>query len=239
MRSLRVKVLGSSCPSSAGTRSVFAGLSSHARCCCVVFRCSALLRYGVCGGQSMLLAMSRCITLHGSGPAFICLYAGACIRAANDLPCCGICKETLTPNRVLSPGINQAIWKCLCRISSQVLQHWLTCSPVATCSTALKLSTSCPCLQGNLISYFENSFIRTASRHEDVPELTDLQKRALKAVEDLADSVELRMDHVLQPGDIQLLHNHSIVHARTAFVDHDDVSTLISTACLSHTDVYC
>ena len=79
-------------------------------------------------------------------------------------------------------------------------------------------------VQGNLISYFENSFIRTASRHEDVPELTDLQKRALQAVEDLADSIELRMDYVLQPGDIQLLHNHSIVHARTAYVDHDDVS---------------
>lgn len=79
-------------------------------------------------------------------------------------------------------------------------------------------------LQGNLISYFENSFMRSASRHEDVPELTDLQKRALKAFEDLADSTELRMDYVLQAGDIQLLHNHSIVHARTAYVDHDDVS---------------
>ena len=87
--------------------------------------------------------------------------------------------------------------------------------------------------QGNLISYFENSFIRTASRHEDVPELTDLQKRALKAVEDLADSTELRMDYVLQPGDIQLLHNHSIVHARTAYVDHDDVSALLSVQYLS------
>ena len=81
-------------------------------------------------------------------------------------------------------------------------------------------------LQGNLISYFENSFMRSASRHEDVPELTDLQKRALKAVEDLADSSELRMDYVLQAGDIQLLHNHSIVHARTAYVDHDNVSDL-------------
>ena len=66
--------------------------------------------------------------------------------------------------------------------------------------------------------------MRTAPRHEDVPELTDLQKRALQAVEDLADSIELRMDYVLQPGDIQLLHNHSIVHARTAYVDHDNVS---------------
>jgi len=81
-------------------------------------------------------------------------------------------------------------------------------------------------LQGNLISYFENSFMASASRHEDVPEMTDLQKRAIKAVEELADSAELRMDYVLQAGDIQLLHNHSIVHARTAFVDHDDVSAL-------------
>ena len=77
-----------------------------------------------------------------------------------------------------------------------------------------------------MISYFENSFMASASRHEDVPEMTDLQKRAIKAVEELADSAELRMDYVLQAGDIQLLHNHSIVHARTAFVDHDDVSAL-------------
>lgn len=79
--------------------------------------------------------------------------------------------------------------------------------------------------KGNLISYFENSFMASASRHEDVPEMTQLQKRAIKAVEELADSAELRMDYVLQAGDIQLLHNHSIVHARTAFVDHDDEPT--------------
>ena len=82
-------------------------------------------------------------------------------------------------------------------------------------------------LQGNMIGYLKNSYIRSASRHEGVPELTGLQKQALTAVEDLADSKELRMDYVLQPGDIQLLHNHSIVHARTAFTDHDDVSELV------------
>ncbi|DBB01105.1 hypothetical protein WJX77_002776 [Trebouxia sp. C0004] len=79
--------------------------------------------------------------------------------------------------------------------------------------------------KGNLISYFENSFMASASRHTDVPEMTELQKRAIKAVEELADSAELRMDYVLQAGDIQLLHNHSIVHARTAYVDHDDEPT--------------
>lgn len=98
---------------------------------------------------------------------------------------------------------------------------------VMTCSLAM---------QGNLISYFENSFIRSATRHEDVPELTELQLKALKAVEDLADSRELRMDYVLQPGDIQLLHNHSIVHARTAFVDHDDVSVSIHTPQARHSN---
>jgi len=31
---------------------------------------------------------------------------------------------------------------------------------------------------------------------------------------------ELRMDMKLQPGDIQLLHNHSIVHCRSGFTDY-------------------
>ena len=79
-------------------------------------------------------------------------------------------------------------------------------------------------MQGNLIVYYENHFFRSASRHEGVPELTAKQVAALDYFAALADSQELRMDYVLQRGDIQLLHNHSIVHARTAYIDHDEVS---------------
>eukprot|EP00891_Asterochloris_glomerata_P005997 jgi/Astpho2/5997/Aster-03954 len=75
--------------------------------------------------------------------------------------------------------------------------------------------------KGRLIVYYENSFFRTAARHADVPEMTPQQAAAIEAFDALADSDELRIDYVLQPGDIQLLHNHSIVHARTEYTDFD------------------
>ena len=81
-------------------------------------------------------------------------------------------------------------------------------------------------LQGRLIVYYENSFFRTAARHADVPEMTPQQAAAIEAFDALADSDELRIDYVLQPGDIQLLHNHSVVHARTEYTDFDAVSVL-------------
>jgi Taurine catabolism dioxygenase TauD, TfdA family len=31
------------------------------------------------------------------------------------------------------------------------------------------------------------------------------------------------MDYLLQPGEIQLLSNHTCLHTRSAFVDYDDV----------------
>jgi hypothetical protein len=39
----------------------------------------------------------------------------------------------------------------------------------------------------------------------------------------LARSDELRQDHMLQPGEIELLSNHTQLHTRAAFEDYDDV----------------
>lgn len=52
-----------------------------------------------------------------------------------------------------------------------------------------------------------------------VPRLTAAQVEALDAVDLLAASDDLRLDYELRPGDIQLLHNHSILHARSTFTD--------------------
>jgi Taurine catabolism dioxygenase TauD, TfdA family len=51
--------------------------------------------------------------------------------------------------------------------------------------------------------------------------LTRQQLAAMDLLDQMADSSQLRMDFDLQPGDIQLLHNHQILHARTAFTDHE------------------
>ena len=69
---------------------------------------------------------------------------------------------------------------------------------------------------GKVVTIYDRKFLETCSRH-GAPELTALQIEALDALDALAASDEFRVDMDLHPGDIQLLHNHSTLHARTAF----------------------
>ena len=50
--------------------------------------------------------------------------------------------------------------------------------------------------------------------------MTEKQREALRLYNALALSERLRMDMMLQPGDIQLLSNHTQLHTRSAFVDY-------------------
>ena len=51
---------------------------------------------------------------------------------------------------------------------------------------------------------------------------TPLQLEALEAVQEIANRPELMLSMDFQPGDIQLLNNHTTMHARTAFEDYDE-----------------
>jgi hypothetical protein len=59
-----------------------------------------------------------------------------------------------------------------------------------------------------------------------VPRLTGAQKEALRLYNALAHSDRLRMDIMLAPGDIQLLSNHTQLHTRSAFTDHEVIVSL-------------
>ena len=74
-------------------------------------------------------------------------------------------------------------------------------------------------MQGLLSTIYARGFIAAAQRHSEVPRLTPAQIAAMDLVDELAASDLLRMDYDLQPGDLQLLHNHPILHARSAFED--------------------
>ena len=50
--------------------------------------------------------------------------------------------------------------------------------------------------------------------------MTEKQYEALRLFNALALSDKLRLDLMLQPGDIQLLSNHTQLHTRSAFVDY-------------------
>eukprot|EP00887_Chlorella_sp_A99_P003510 scaffold7.g3510.t1 len=73
--------------------------------------------------------------------------------------------------------------------------------------------------EGYLSMNFSSNYYFLSQRHPEVPRLTPAHLEAIKLVEDLAQSDELRMDWILQPGDIQLLSNHTVLHARGAFRD--------------------
>jgi hypothetical protein len=73
--------------------------------------------------------------------------------------------------------------------------------------------------RGRLRLFYHSGYFRSASRYPEVPPLSPLQRRALDRFDELADSPEYALEMVLEPGDIQLLSNHTIAHSRTAYRD--------------------
>lgn len=74
-------------------------------------------------------------------------------------------------------------------------------------------------LEDRVISSYVRSAIKKAQDMPDVPRITEQQIEALDHLDALAADPDLHLDMVLEPGDIQLLSNHSIYHSRTAYED--------------------
>lgn len=76
---------------------------------------------------------------------------------------------------------------------------------------------------GKLSTIYSRDYIESCLRFPEVPRLTDSQRAALDLFDQLSESKELRLDMAFEPGDIQFLHNHQILHARAGFEDWPDV----------------
>ncbi|MDP6787360.1 MAG: TauD/TfdA family dioxygenase [Rhodospirillales bacterium] len=73
---------------------------------------------------------------------------------------------------------------------------------------------------GYMTSFYPRGDIDYAQRFDAVPKLNDEQREALALMDTLAEDFSLKMD--IELGDIQLLHNHTILHARTSFEDYPE-----------------
>ena len=62
-------------------------------------------------------------------------------------------------------------------------------------------------------------YIRDAQRHPDAPRLTSAQREAMDLIESIANDPTFHVEMDFEPGDIQLLNNARILHAREAFTD--------------------
>jgi hypothetical protein len=68
-----------------------------------------------------------------------------------------------------------------------------------------------------ILGLYQRRYIESAQRFPEVPRLQDRQKKALDLFDEVLEEVALPME--LEPGDIQFVHNHQILHDRTAFED--------------------
>ena len=66
------------------------------------------------------------------------------------------------------------------------------------------------------------SYFESAARFGEQYRPTDIQREALKTVQDIANRPELMLSMDFQEGDIQLLNNHMTMHARESYEDYDE-----------------
>ncbi len=72
---------------------------------------------------------------------------------------------------------------------------------------------------GAITGIYARAFIEAAQTRPETPRLTAQQIEAMDLVDHLAQDDAIRLDMDFQPGDIQFLHNHQILHARTPYED--------------------
>lgn len=82
------------------------------------------------------------------------------------------------------------------------------------------------------VNYSDNYYL-LSQRFPEVPRLTQQHYDAMALFNELAASPQLRLEMILQPGDIQLLNNHTCLHYRSAFEDYPvcDASCCPETCC--------
>jgi hypothetical protein len=66
-------------------------------------------------------------------------------------------------------------------------------------------------------SYFNRRHIELAEQFPDAPKVTTEQAAAVDAVEEVGSEPGLRLEMPLEPGDLQLVNNLVVAHARTAY----------------------
>jgi hypothetical protein len=76
---------------------------------------------------------------------------------------------------------------------------------------------------GNLSVLYSRLHIGSSQRFPEARRLTAEDIEALDMLADLAGDPDLRLDMNFMPGDIQFLHNHTILHARSAYDDWSEV----------------
>jgi hypothetical protein len=75
---------------------------------------------------------------------------------------------------------------------------------------------------GLISAIYQRQYIESARRFAGVAPLSPKQIEALDLLDHLANDPQMNLMMELEPGNIQLVHNHTILHDRTAFEDYPE-----------------
>ncbi len=73
--------------------------------------------------------------------------------------------------------------------------------------------------KGFLTAIYQRQYIDSAQRFADAPRISPQLKEALDLFDALTNDPRLHLFMEFKPGDVQLVHNHTMLHDRTSFVD--------------------
>lgn len=78
-----------------------------------------------------------------------------------------------------------------------------------------------PCCyaDGRLRTFYHSDYFRSVQRHSDAPRFTRQETELLDLYEAVAGSAQFYLDMNFEPGDVQLISNHTVLHARTEYED--------------------
>ena len=80
----------------------------------------------------------------------------------------------------------------------------------------------CRYAAGQLRTCYHADYFRTAQQHRGARKLSPRDAELLDLYDEIAATPGLYLEMDFAPGDIQLLSNHTVLHARSAYVDHEE-----------------
>lgn len=75
--------------------------------------------------------------------------------------------------------------------------------------------------EGRLFCKWNRNRVQSAQRIDGVPPLMDLQRETMDALDQILRREDVMFTMFLEPGDLQIMNNHVLLHSRTDFVDHE------------------
>jgi hypothetical protein len=76
--------------------------------------------------------------------------------------------------------------------------------------------------EGRVFGKWNRNRVQSAQNIEGVPKLTDAQRETMDAMDEILSRPDVMFTMWLEPGDLQIVNNHLMLHSRTDYVDFDE-----------------